>query len=93
MGLWVEEKYAEGSVEEAVVDVAHLLAGLLRGRAEGAVVDVEDDTGFVYEPNLFSIVAQKVAIVRVAIQTVVSGGDGATITRLSTENHRSTRPR
>ena len=53
----MEEECAECSVEEAVVDVGHEMAGFFGRIANDLVVVVEYYTDFVHESDLFGVIA------------------------------------
>ena len=76
LGRGVEEKDGEGAVQEAVVDVRHEVAGLLRGGPDGRVVGVEDDAHLVHEADLLGVVA-----VEVVVFWAVAGADAAAAVR------------
>ena len=73
---WVEEEDAEGAVEEALVDVAHEVAGLFGGGAQRLVVPVEDDADFVHEADLFGVMAAEVVVLGGGVEMGGGGGGG-----------------
>lgn len=73
LGRGVEDEGGEGAVQEALVDVAHQVAGFLGRGSDGLVVGVEDDAHLVHEADLLLVVAGE-EVVRGGVR-VARGGD------------------